>query len=83
MGQNPISIPIMYSNGYVPAYGGGAQSSPWVLATQTGYIENWKNSIQTNITLEQDFKFITPGLKFMGRFGYCLLYTSPSPRDTR
>ena len=70
MGQNPISIPIMYSNGYVPAYGGGAQSSPWVLATQTGYIENWKNSIQTNITLEQDFKFITPGLKFIGRFGY-------------
>lgn len=70
MGQNPISIPIMYSNGYVPAYGGGSQSSPWVLATQTGYIENWKNSIQTNITLEQDFKFITPGLKFIGRFGY-------------
>ena len=70
LGQNPISIPIMYSNGYVPAYGGGAQSSPWVLATQTGYIENWKNSIQTNITLEQDLKFITPGLKFVGRFGY-------------
>ena len=70
LGQNPISIPVMYSNGYVPAYGGGAQSSPWVLSTQTGYIENWKNSVQTNITLEQDLKFVTPGLKFIGRFGF-------------
>ena len=26
--------------------------------------------IQTNITLEQNLKFITKGLKFVGRFGY-------------
>ena len=37
MYQNPISIPVMYSNGYVPAYGTGEQTNPWVLATQTGY----------------------------------------------
>ena len=43
----------MYSNGYVPAYGRGEQTNPWVLATQTGYKEHWENTVQTNITLEQ------------------------------
>ena len=70
MGQTPISIPLVYSNGYVPAYGTGNQTNPWVLATQTGYNERWENTIQTNVTLEQKLDFITKGLSFVGRFGY-------------
>ena len=69
--QNPISIPLMYSNGYVPAFGQEEdRSNPWVMATQTGYFEIWENKIQTNLSLEQDLKFITKGLKFIGRFGF-------------
>ena len=68
MGQ--ISIPLVYSNGYIPAYGTGNQTNPWVLATQTGYNEVWENKIQTNVTLEQKLDFITKGLSFVGRFGY-------------
>lgn len=70
LGQNPISIPVMYSNGYVPAYGTGNRTNPWVLATQTGYNEKWENTIQTNVTLEQKLDFITNGLRFVGRFGF-------------
>lgn len=71
MGYNPISVPVMYSNGLVPAFGSGSdQINPWVAATQTGYQEKWNNKIQTNITLEQDFGFITKGLKFIARYGY-------------
>lgn len=70
MYQNPISVPVMYSNGYVPACGTGERTNPWVLATQTGYKEHWENTIQTNITLEQKLDFITQGLKFIGRFGF-------------
>ena len=70
MGQTPISIPLVYSNGYIPAYGTGYQTNPWVLATQTGYNEVWENKIQTNVTLEQKLDFITKGLSFVGRFGY-------------
>lgn len=70
MYQNPISVPVMYSNGYVPAYCTGERTNPWVLATQTGYKEHWENTIQTNITLEQKLDFITQGLKFIGRFGF-------------
>ena len=44
MGQNPVSIPVMYSNGYIPAHGvEDNRKNPWVLATQTGYKEIWNN----------------------------------------
>ena len=54
LGQNPISIPIMYSDGSIPAFGEGEnRKNPWTLATQTGDKEIWNNKIQTNISLEQ------------------------------
>jgi TonB-linked SusC/RagA family outer membrane protein len=69
-GYSPIRTPILYSNGYVPAVGTGNQTNPWVAATQTGFNENWENKIQTNVTLEQNFDFVTKGLRFTGHFGY-------------
>lgn len=70
-GFNALSSPVLYSNGYVPAYGRNSnQMNPWVSATQTGYNQEWQNNIQTNVTLEQDLGFITKGLSFTGRFGY-------------
>ncbi|KAA8476399.1 TonB-linked SusC/RagA family outer membrane protein [Arcticibacter tournemirensis] len=70
MGQNPIAIPIRYTNGYVASRGGAERNNPWTLITQQGYIENWENKIQTNVTLEQDLNFVTKGLRFVGRYGY-------------
>jgi len=76
-GYNPITMPIFYSNGYVPMITKlnddnlwEGQYNPWTVATQTGYSEVWKNKIQTNITLEQKLDFITEGLQFNFRFGY-------------
>lgn len=75
-GYNPVTMPVMYSNGYVPIMQGEDAESwerkynPWTAATQTGYTEIWKNTINSNITLEQKLDFITQGLKFIGRFGY-------------
>lgn len=71
MRYNPISVPLMYSNGYVPTFGAdNDQINPWVASTQTGYQEKWNNKIQTNVTLEQNFDFITKGLKFIARYGF-------------
>lgn len=73
---NPISIPVMYSNGYVgvlsnPENGSWeANYNPWIASTQTGYTEVWENTINSNITLNQKLNFITEGLNFIGRFGY-------------
>lgn len=69
-GYTPIRTPIMYSNGYVPAIGTGNQTNPWVVATQTGFNENWTNKIQTNITVEQNFNFVIKGLRARGIFGF-------------
>ncbi len=80
-GYTPLSSPVMYSNGYAPAsttwsYASGVEGvnfgipNPWVSATQTGYSETWHNKLETNISLDQDLRFITPGLKFTGRFAF-------------
>lgn len=71
VGQNPIDMPVKYSNGYYPASNfSDIRDNPWVAATQTGYRQTWTNRVQTNVTLQQNFDFITKGLKFIGRFGY-------------
>ncbi len=70
-GFNALSSPVLYSNGYVPAYGNNIhQMNPWVSSTRTGYNEKWDNNIQTNVTVDQKLDFITKGLSFTGRFGY-------------
>ena len=70
-GYSPVRTPVMYSNGYVPSVStGGNYTNPWVVATQTGFNELWENKIQSNISLEQNLKFITEGLRFTGHFGF-------------
>lgn len=71
-GYNPIATPVYYSNGYTPISHRDKDNklNPWVASTQTGYNENWDNNLQSNVTLEQNFDFITKGLKFVGRFGF-------------
>jgi TonB-linked SusC/RagA family outer membrane protein len=70
VGQSPVSIPKMYSNGLVPAFGTGNKTNPWVLATQTGYREFWRNKAETNFIIDQNLDFITPGLKATGRLAF-------------
>lgn len=70
VGQSPVSTPVLYSNGLVPSYGTADRTNPWVLATQTGYREYWKNKNEINVTLEQKLDFITKGLQAIGRFAY-------------
>ena len=72
-GYNAILTPVMYSNGYVPMINMNRddnRTNPWVMTTQTGYKTWWNNNLQNNISLEQDLGFVTPGLRFTGRFGY-------------
>lgn len=68
--QNPVSIPPIYSNGYYSARGEGEKQNPWVLITQHGYSQVWKNRNQITLNLDQRLDFITKGLLFRSRFGY-------------
>lgn len=70
MGTTPVAIPLLYSNGLVPTYGTGNQTNPWVMSTQTGYIEKWRNKFESNVTLNQRLDMVTPGLRATGRLAF-------------
>lgn len=61
--MNPLTVPVVYSNGQLPAYGEGDQASPLVLLNETGFITDFNNSTQSTLSLNQDLKMITKGLK--------------------
>lgn len=66
----PLTVPTIYSNGMLPAYGRDDNISPYVLLNHTGMTsqEDYKNMV--TIAINQDLKFITEGLtaKVQGAF---------------
>ncbi|MDR1861078.1 MAG: TonB-dependent receptor [Bacteroidales bacterium] len=62
----PLTVPVKYSNGLFPSYGQSNQTSPTILLNETGYRTTHDNTIESIINVEQDLKFITPGLKLTG-----------------
>lgn len=67
--MTPITVPMMFSTGQVPAYGSNNdQISPYVLLNYTGYRKYYRNSNNLNVQLEQDLGMITKGLKFTALF---------------
>lgn len=60
----PLTFPKQYSNGLYPAYGGGNQSSPYVMINRTGTANNQEFRGKTTLALKQDLSSILKGLKF-------------------
>lgn len=67
--MTPVTVPIMFSTGEVPAYGSNNdQISPYVLLNHTGYRKYFRNSNNLNLQLEQNLDMITQGLTFTALF---------------
>ena len=66
----PLTVPRVYSNGLIPTYGDNDTMNPEVQLNNTGYKTVWKNKMETNVTIEQDLKFITPGLRLIGTVSF-------------
>lgn len=67
----PVTVPIRYTNGYLPAYGiNGNEISPYVLLNHTGYKFNNRGTTKINLSLSQDLSSITTGLKFHALYSY-------------
>lgn len=64
----PLSTPRKWSTGQWPRVDG--QDTPEYHMTQRGYHTKWESKVETSVKLEQDLKFITPGLKFEGVFAF-------------
>ncbi len=67
----PVAVPIKYSNGQLAAYGSnGTELTPYYLLNYTGFRKLDANTINAKISLDQDLKFITPGLSARGLFSW-------------
>ena len=75
----PFDFPVRYSSGEIPA---GAEGNVWAMATQYGYKTTTASKIETLFSLDQDLKFITPGLKIKGTFSFDRYSTGEVSRST-
>lgn len=66
----PLTVPVRYSNGQLPAYGKGENTSPSVLLNETGFLTDRDNSIESLLKIEQNLDFITKGLKVTGSISF-------------
>jgi TonB-linked SusC/RagA family outer membrane protein len=57
----PFVHPAVYSDGSIPKVIN--RPNPWAMNTQQGFYKQSGSKIESLVTLEQDFKSITPGLK--------------------
>ena len=64
----PFVHPTHYSDGRVARKDGN--QNPWALATQKGYRRISNSSIESQATLEQNLKFVTPGLRARVTFAF-------------
>ena len=57
----PFAHPAVYSDGTLPKI--PQRPNPWAVSTQQGYYKQGGSKIESLVSLEQDFKAVTPGLK--------------------
>lgn len=62
----PFIHPAIYSTGEIPK----DRENPWAKLTQSGYEDNSSSKIESLFSVEQDLKFVLPGLKFKGIFSF-------------
>jgi len=65
----PVTVPIVYSTGQLPAYGSNNdQINPYVLLNYTGFNKYYYNTTKLNLQFQQDLSMITKGLNFTALF---------------
>ncbi|MCH5329666.1 MAG: TonB-dependent receptor [Alistipes sp.] len=67
---SPNAFPVEYSDGTISAPSNSTGFNPWNLLVHGGYQEQFWNSAQSLISLNQDFGFITEGLQANIKFSW-------------
>jgi len=72
MQTSPVLYPLMYPGNLVPAVNQStdAQPNPYALATQTGYINNFRSQVYSNARISQQLDFVTKGLNAYAMFSF-------------
>ena len=74
---NPLLLPMVYSNGEYPAAGANALTSPYVSINRRGRRSDQGYEGKETLAVDQDLKFITPGLRirFQGAYNINTYYS--------
>lgn len=67
---HPLRLPMVYSNGQLPAVGSGAETSPYVMINRLGRRTDQEFAGKTTLAVEQDLSMITEGLKIRAQGAY-------------
>jgi len=65
----PFVHPAVYSDGTIPLASAN-RYNPWAMSTQQGYYRGTEGKLESLFAIEQDLKFITPGLRAKVVFSY-------------
>ncbi len=65
----PFVHPAIYSDGTIPI-ASAMRANPWAMSTQNGYYRGTRGKLESLFSIEQDLKFITPGLKAKAVFSF-------------
>lgn len=69
----PYVFPAVYSDGTIATFEKERDANmrnPYNMLMNSGYAKEWRSSIQSNVNLLQDLKFITEGLRFRANLSY-------------
>ncbi len=78
----PVIHPIVFENGTIPDQRAGGLVNPYAHLTQTGYANQWRNQLFSNLRATQDLPFITKGLSATAMFSFDV-YNYTSMRRTK
>ncbi|MBZ4190896.1 SusC/RagA family TonB-linked outer membrane protein [Niabella beijingensis] len=80
--MTPVVHPPMFENGTVPDQRAGSLQNPYAMLTQTGYANQWRNQLFSNLRATHDLPFITKGLSATAMFSFDV-YNYTSMRRTK
>lgn len=66
----PLTIPLRYSTGELPAWGANGEYSPYVMLNHTGKAKWRRFTNKVTLAVTQDLPFITKGLKLRAQIAY-------------
>jgi len=78
----PIIHPVKFSDGKIADVRSGSLQNPYANLTQTGYANQWRNQLFSNLRVTQDMPFLLDGLSATAMFSFDV-YNYTSMRRTR
>jgi len=78
----PIIHPVKFSDGKIADVRSGSLQNPYGHLTQTGYANQWRNQLYSNLRVTQDLPFLVEGLSATAMFSFDV-YNYTSMRRTR